>query len=322
MSSRVPHSITSLVCIGFEGSEPTPFLKEALALGVSTVILFARNVGNPEATARTCRMIREAAGRPIVISVDQEGGTSRRLVDGFTPIPSMRTLASEGEQGVAAAARTTAQELREVGITLDFAPVVDVDSNPANPVIGDRSFSSTPDEVARMGAAWIQAMQSESVAACAKHFPGHGDTNQDSHFELPVLAHGLQRLRTTELPPFEAAIQADVASIMSAHVIFEALDSEVPATLSRTVLQELLREELGFQGLVISDDLEMEAITSLMPIEEASLQALEAGVDLLLCCHREDRQRAILEALIQSPPSVRSTDAIERVADFQARFAR
>ena len=165
-------------------------------------------------------------------------------------------------------------------------------------------------------------MQSESVAACAKHFPGHGDTNQDSHFELPVLAHGLQRLRATELPPFESAIEAGVSSIMSAHVIFQDVDPEVPATLSKRVLQELLRQELGFEGLLISDDLEMEAITSLMPIEEASLQAIEAGVDLLLCCHREDRQRAILEALIQSPSSARSLDAIDRVAEFQARFAR
>ena len=322
MSSRTHHPIASLVCVGFDGPEPTPFLREMLAMGVSTVILFARNVGDPAATARTCRMIREVAGRPIVISIDQEGGSSRRLVDGFTPIPSMRTLAAGGEHAVAEAARTTARELRDVGIDLDFAPVVDVDSNPENPVIGTRSFSPDPQLVARLGAAWIRAMQAESVAACAKHFPGHGDTNQDSHFELPSLSHDLQRLRETELPPFTAAIEAGVASIMSAHVVFEQVDPDQPATLSRTVLQEVLREELGFEGLLVSDDLEMEAITSLMPIEEAALRAVEAGVDLLLCCHREDRQRAILEALIGSQPSPRAARAIDRVAEFQARHAR
>jgi len=165
-------------------------------------------------------------------------------------------------------------------------------------------------------------MQAESVAACAKHFPGHGDTDRDSHFELPRLSHGLERLRAVELPPFEAAIAANVASIMSAHVIFRDVDPEVPATLSRRVLQELLRQQLGFEGLLISDDLEMEAITSLMPIEEAALRAVEAGVDLLLCCHREDRQRAILQALDQAAPSPRLSDAIDRVSEFQARFAR
>ena len=291
-------------------------------MGVSTVILFGRNVGDPEATARTCRLIRECAGRPIVLSIDQEGGDSRRLVEGFTPVPSMRELAHRGTDGVAEAARTTARELRDVGITLDFAPVVDVDSNPENPVIGERSFSSRSEEVARLGVAWIEAMQAESVAACAKHFPGHGDTDLDSHFELPRLSHGLERLRAVELPPFEAAIAANVASIMSAHVIFRDVDPDVPATLSRQVLQELLREQLGFEGLLISDDLEMEAITSLMPIEEAALRAVEAGVDLLLCCHREDRQRAILQALDQVAPSPRFRDAIDRVSEFQARFAR
>ena len=291
-------------------------------MGVSTVILFARNVGDPQATARTCRMIRAVAGRPIVIAIDQEGGSSRRLVEGFTPIPSMRTLARGGEPVVAEAARTTARELREVGINLDFAPVIDVDSNPANPVIGDRSFSSLPEEVSRMGVAWIKSMQAESVAACAKHFPGHGDTHQDSHLELPLLSHGLQRLHSTELPPFAAAIEAGVSSIMSAHVLFEELDPDLPATLSRKVLQELLREQLGFRGLLVSDDLEMKAITTLMPIEEAALLAVHAGIDLLLCCHREDRQRAILEALIQSPPSPRFTEAMDRVAEFQTRFAR
>ena len=169
-------------------------------MGVSTVILFARNVGDPASTARTCRMIREVAGRPIVISIDQEGGSSRRLTDGFTHVPSMRTLAAGGEHAVAEAARTTARELREVGIDLDFAPVVDVDSNPENPVIGTRSFSPDPQLVARLGAAWIRAMQAESVAACAKHFPGHGAVVADSHVALPEDHRGYADILEDMLP--------------------------------------------------------------------------------------------------------------------------
>ena len=149
MNRATPHPAASLLCVGFEGREPTPFLVEALDAGVSMVILFGRNVGDPETTSLTCRRIREAAGRPIVIAVDQEGGVSRRLVEGFTHVPSMRELARGGVESVARAARTTARELRAVGIDFDLAPVVDVDSNPRNPVIGERGFSADPSQVAR-----------------------------------------------------------------------------------------------------------------------------------------------------------------------------
>lgn len=313
----IPPEIASLVCIGFDGTEPTPFLEEALHAGVSTVILFSRNVGTPEATSTVCNRIREVAGRPILIAVDQEGGDSRRLVQGFTPVPPMRELAAEGEQAVRNAAITTAHELRAVGFGLDLAPVVDVDTNPGNPVIGDRSFSSDAEVVARLGAIWIDAMQKHGVAACAKHFPGHGDTSEDSHHELPVLPHGLDRLHAVELPPFRAAIEAGVAAIMSAHVLFEAVDPGVPATLSPNVLQGILREEFGFEGAIISDDLEMEAIAGRMDVGDAAVRAVEAGVDLVLCCHREDRQRRVLEALGDSLDPRRAEVAASRVAALQ-----
>ena len=314
--------IASLVCIGFDGTEPTPFLEEALHAGVSTVILFSRNVGTPEATSTTCNLIRETAGRPILIAIDQEGGDSRRLIDGFTPVPPMRLLAEGGDEAVHEAAEVTARELRSVGIGFDFAPVVDVDTNPANPVIGDRSFSSDPEVVARLGAVWVESMQKLGVAACAKHFPGHGDTSEDSHHELPRLAHGLERLDRVELPPFRAAIEAGVAAIMSAHVLFEAVDPEVPATLSRKVLQGILREQLAFKGAIVSDDLEMKAIADRMDIGQAAVDAIEAGVDLVLCCHREDHQRRVLEALGRSLDHRRAAAAAEQVAGLQAMYAR
>jgi beta-N-acetylhexosaminidase len=315
-----PH-IASLVGIGFEGTEPTPFLEEALRAGVSTVILFGRNVGDPSATGRTCERIREKAGGPVLIAIDQEGGESRRLVEGFTPVPAMRALAEGGTDAVRQAAATTASELRSVGIGLDFAPVVDVDTNPLNPVIGERSFSADPGIVSELGAAWIGAMQAGSVASCAKHFPGHGDTSEDSHHDLPRLPHSLERLREIELPPFQAAIDAGVAAIMSAHVVFEAVDSEVPATLSAPVIQGVLRGELDFNGLIISDDLEMEAIAGRMDVGDAAVCAIHAGVDLVLCCHREDRQRKVLDALARELDPIRAEEAAERVATLHANYA-
>ena len=322
MAFDIPNDLASLVCLGFDGEEPTPFIEQAFAAGVSTVILFARNVGDPTRTRETCRRLREVAGRPIVISIDQEGGASRRLIDGFTPVPSMRELAGLGSEAVAEAARITARELESVGIDFNFAPVVDVDSNPDNPVIGTRSFSSDPDLVAELGAIWIRSMQDASVAACAKHFPGHGDTSEDSHHELPRLPHDLERLRRVELRPFVSAVDAGVASIMSAHVLFEAIDPDRPATLSPTVLQDVLRGELGFDGLIVSDDLEMEAIAGRMPIEAAAVEAINAGIDLLLCCHREDRQAAVLNALSEGVDPLMAERAVDRMATFQATWAR
>lgn len=322
MSFDLPTHIASLICIGFEGSEPTPFLEEALRAGVSTVILFGRNVGDPDQTNSTCEKIRNAAGREIVIAIDQEGGESRRLREGFTPVPAMRSLAEGGESAVREAAAVTARELRAVGIDMDFAPVVDVDTNPENPVIGERSFSSEPELVAKLGATWIQAMQAESMAACAKHFPGHGDTVEDSHHALPRLPHSIERLRRVELPPFRAAVEAGVAAVMSAHVVFEAVDSTVPATLSEVVLEGILRKELGFEGVIVSDDLEMDAIAGSMEIGEAAVRAIHAGIDLVLCCHREDRQRMVMEALARELDRSRGEEAADRVARLLSSYAR
>ena len=195
-----------------------------------------------------------------------------------------------------------------VEISESLAPVMDVDSNPANPVIGPRSFGSEPGVVSVCGAAMIDAMQSRGLAACAKHFPGHGDTDLDSHHDLPVLRHGMDRIRQIELPPFEAAIKVGVAAIMTTHVVFDAIDPGVPATMSRAAIEGLLRGELGFEGVVISDDLEMAAIAESTEVGEAAIRTVEAGVDLLLCCHRPDRQRRVIDALADAVVAGRLTE--------------
>jgi beta-N-acetylhexosaminidase len=216
-----------------------------------------------------------------------------------------------GEVGNARLARDmgylVGQELRAVGVNYDFAPVLDVDTNPDNPVIGDRAFSRDPKKVAQLALAFAEGLRLADVIPCGKHFPGHGDTNQDSHKTLPRIDRDLDSLRKTELVPFAAAAEAGLASIMTAHVLYPALDAELPATLSPYILQKLLREELGYDGVVVSDDFEMAAIAERFAQGEAARLALAASVDLMLVCHREDRQEAVFEALSKAPRSLLET---------------
>jgi beta-N-acetylhexosaminidase len=313
--------VASLLCVGFHGTAPSPEVLELIRRGVGGVILFSRNVESAEQVAELTAALKRAAGRPLLVSIDQEGGRVARLraPQGFTELPPMRAL---GETGDAALAEATGallgRELRAVGIDQDYAPVVDVDTNPLNPVIGDRSLSRRPGEVARLGAALVRGLQGAGVAACAKHFPGHGDTAQDSHHALPRLAHALDRLRAVELPPFTALARAGVAAVMTAHVVFEPLDAAPPAPRSPQVMR-LLRDECGFQGCCVSDDLEMKAIAAHYPLEVAAPGAVAAGVDQLLVCHTAavqhraiDLVRGAVEA--GTIPRARLAEAVARVA--------
>jgi beta-N-acetylhexosaminidase len=311
-----------LLFVGFPGTSAPELLVECVREGrVGGVVLFRRNVESPEQVRELIGSLLSAAppDAPLLVAIDQEGGRVQRLREPWTEWPAMRRVAAHGEPGkTAALAAALARELRELGIGLDFAPVVDVDTNPANPVIGDRAFAGTPEEVARHAAAFVSALQAGGVAACAKHFPGHGDTAQDSHHELPRLDHDLERLRRVELPPFVAAVRAGVASVMTAHVLLPALDAERPATLSPVVLR-LLREELGFDGVVFSDDLEMRAVADRFPIGERVLGALRAGVDALLVCSDVALWREALAVLEAAPPALLAAP-LRRVAALKARF--
>ncbi len=324
MMSESGRMAARVVLIGFDGLEPPSEAREVLRRGVSQVILFNRNLG-PGGTdvAATCRAIHAAAGEPVAIAVDQEGGRVARLsaAHGLTPVPPMRQIGALGPTaGPLESARVGAQlarELRALGVGIDFAPVVDVDSNPANPVIGDRSFSDDPTQAARCAASFITALQAGGVAACAKHFPGHGDTDTDSHLTLPRLRHGLARLEQIELPPFAAAIAAGVASIMTAHVVFEAIDPRAPATMSHAVVTGLLRQKLGFNGLIYSDCLEMQAISDGWETGAASVASIAAGCDTVLVCHRHDRQHAAIDALDRE--AARSSTFAHRLREAAAR---
>jgi beta-N-acetylhexosaminidase len=304
-------AVARMFAVGFDGKTLTPSLEKLLDRGVGAVALFSRNVESPQQVARLCYDIHNRAGRPILIGIDQEGGRVARLRDGFTPIPSMRALGAMADEKLAEKiGRLLAAELRAVNIAMDFAPVMDVDSNPANPVIGDRSFGPDPALVAKMGVALLRGLQAEGVAACAKHFPGHGDTSTDSHFELPSLSHPASRLQQVELPPFAAAIEAGVAAVMTAHVVFDAIDPENPATLSRAVLTDLLRQQLKFEGLIFSDALEMRAISDRFAIEETVIRGANAGLDVLAICENPDLQNRAIDALSSGLRSGKVTEEI------------
>jgi beta-N-acetylhexosaminidase len=213
-----------------------------------------------------------------------------------------------------------------VGLTLDYAPVLDIHTNPNNPVIGDRALAEDADMVARLGAAIIRALQENSVAACGKHFPGHGDTSVDSHLELPVVEHPPDRIRRVECVPFREAIKAGVAFIMTAHVLVPSLDEVNPATLSRRIVHDLLRDELGFEGVILSDDLEMKAVASTYAVPDAAVRAITAGCDgVLICAGNIETQAAALETLVHAVederiPYKRIEDALTRQRRAKERF--
>jgi beta-N-acetylhexosaminidase len=328
MSNALYRDCARLFMVGFPGPRIDDDFAALMDDGLFGAILFKRNVGTAQETAALCRDIKSRAGRPFILSVDQEGGRVARLRGApFTTLPSMRELGQRQDLAlVERVGRLLAHELRAVGFDWDFAPVLDVDTNPTNPVIGDRSFSRDPDEVARLGVALARGLEAGGVASCGKHFPGHGDTTTDSHLTLPRLPHDLERLRRVELVPFRAFAQAGLASLMTAHVLFDALDPKVPATMSPRALNGLLREELGFDGVLVSDDLEMKAIADHYSVEEAAVEGTRAGVDLFLVCHQADVQRRAIEALVRAVesgrvPRSRIDEAHRRLARLESRFA-
>ena len=276
--------------------------------GVAGVVLFSRNFESPKQLQALTATIREEADRPLLIATDHEGGRVQRFTTGFTSIPTMREIGQRDDEMYAAEiAATIADELLNVGVNVNLAPVLDVDTNPLNPVIADRSLGSDPATVARLASAMIRAMQTRGIAACGKHFPGHGDTTLDSHTDLPTLSHDMKRLEHIELPPFRAAIDAGVQMIMTAHILLPALDPDHPATMSPTIITGLLRERLGFEGVIVSDDLDMAAVADRYTTGDAALRSLRAGVDLLLICQHPERAPAAI-------------DSIEREADNDPAF--
>ncbi len=329
--------VGQVMMVGFDGVVLEPGLRAMLAeFHLGGIVEFLRNVESPRQLAQLNADLQKAArasGHPgLFISIDQEGGRVARLkaAQGFTEFPAADQVGASPEPAEAArrVAHGMAAEMKAAGVNMDLAPVLDVNNNPANPIIGTRSYSADPACVAACGVAFLETLQAEGIAAVGKHFPGHGDTKVDSHVALAVVPHDLARLQSVEFVPFRAAIQAGVTGIMSAHSAFPSIDPtpNLAATLSSKVMTDLLRDELGFGGIRMTDSLEMGALaTSGYPVPLAAAAALKAGADVLLFNRDHALHRAAHAMVVDwlkrgEIPLARLDEAVRRVLAAKARF--
>jgi beta-N-acetylhexosaminidase len=321
--------IAQVVMMGIEGLTPTEEERVLIEQGVGGVILFERNCQSPAQVADLIEDLQEVArtkglGIPLIIAIDQEHGPVTRIKEGVTLFPSAWEMGSIGDSDlVGRAAQIMGRELVALGITMNLAPVADILLHPDNRVIGKRSFGTDPQLVSEMVAAAIEGLQGEGVAACAKHFPGHGATKTDSHEALPTLKRSRDEMEEAELIPFQRAMQANVASIMTGHLLCTALDPKMPATLSASIIGDLLRKEIGFEGALISDDLLMGALDQWGSMEERGVMALNAGVDCLLV--GKGSVQGLLDALKRGLtngdiPQERGKEALSRIAKLKERY--
>jgi beta-N-acetylhexosaminidase len=289
-------------------------------------ILFGHNCCEPRQILSLCRTLWQCASEePPFIAIDQEGGRVQRLPPPFTQFPAAAPIGARNDPNLAyRLGHAAAVELAVTGINLNFAPVLDVNSNRQNPIIGDRSFGADPNRVIAISSAWTRGLKEGGIIPCGKHFPGHGDTDKDSHFDLPVVEKPVDALTAADLPPFVHACRNGIESLMTAHVRFTSLDPDPPATLSEPVVSGLLRHQLGYDGVVFSDDMEMKAISDNYRLEDAALRAVRAGVDSLLYCHDLYRAVAAFEFICseaERDPSVRALveRSYRRIAELKHR---
>lgn len=304
MSMTIKQMLGQKLIFGFHGTELSPeFIDLLRTWKVGNVILFLRNIESADQMRTLCRQIqqivREETGLPAFIVIDQEGGMVSRLPEDAANVPCAMALAATGkEENVAKASEITIRQLRGLGANFNMAPVLDVNSNPKNPVIGIRSFGDDPHQVACLGCASAKAYEKSGVLCCAKHFPGHGDTAVDSHLGLPRVEKTEQELEQLELIPFRRAVEAGIPAVMISHVLFPAIEPEqVPCTMSRRIVTDLLRRKLGFEGLILTDCMEMGAIKDHYGTPHGVVEAIRAGVDLAEISSTLELERQAAEAL-------------------------
>jgi beta-N-acetylhexosaminidase len=299
--------VGQLMVIGFKGTTASKEIKELIRdHHVGGIILFGRNIGMPKEiltlTNELQRTAKEAGhAQPLLICIDQENGVVRRLGEGTTIFPGAMLLgATDQPENAYKVGYATGKELKALGINWNLAPVVDVNNNAENPVIGVRSFGESAEKVAAFGKMTVKGMQDAGVMTTLKHFPGHGDTNVDSHLDLPIISHDMDRLMEIELKPFMENIDAGADTVMSAHVCFPAIEDTpgLPATLSKKVITGLLREKLHFDGVVTTDCMEMNAIANTIGTAKGGAEAIKAGVDIVMVSHRHNLQKETIEAII------------------------
>ena len=318
--------------LGFSGTSVSDELRRLVReYKVGNVILFWDNLESAVQARALCdsiqALVRDETGYPAFIAIDQEGGAVTRLPNDMVNVPGAMALAASGNaDNVSIAARITAAELRRIGVNFNMAPVLDINCNRDNPVIGNRSFAPNAADAASFAAAAIRAFAEEGLMCCGKHFPGHGDTAVDSHLDLPLVDRSLDELEARELVPFRAAIAAGIPAIMTTHILFPQIESEkLPATMSLKILKGLLRERLGFNGLIVSDAMEMKAIKDYYGVPRGCALALAAGVDIVYVCHESpDMEASLREAVSASEDGLidaKELDAsVERVLRYKERY--
>ncbi len=298
--------IGQLLLVGFSGTQLSKEADYALAsLHVGGMILFSRNVIDPQQVHRLTTSLQRHPARkiPLFIAIDQEGGNVVRILKDATVLPGNMALGATRSPRLSyLAGRVTAYELHSMGINMNLAPVLDVNVNPINPVIDIRSFGEDPELVGELGVAYIAGIQEANVCATAKHFPGHGDTSRDSHFGLPTLQHTEDELFDVELRPFRYAIEQGLDSIMTAHITFPLIDraQPMPATLSERILTGMLRNKLHYNGVIITDDMEMRAIDGYFGIENAAVRAIRSGADMIMIIWRQQNKRRVFDRLVRA----------------------
>lgn len=298
----IDEKIGQLFIFGFDGTQVDENVIKAIEeYHVGGFIFFKDNIVDAEQTVRLLNTLKDinASNRlPLFLTVDEEGGIVTRLSDIYLALPSARTIGDiDNGQLSLEYGRLLGERVSELGFNMNFAPVLDVNSNPNNPVIGKRAFGTEVDTVVKHGLKVMEGINSTNVIAVAKHFPGHGDTSTDSHIGLPVIDKSMEEMENLELVPFKRAIEKGLDTIMVAHILFPQLDGKNPATLSHKLITGLLREKLAFDGVVISDDMTMGAITENYTIEEAAYKFLKAGGDILLICHGYENQQKALNKI-------------------------
>ncbi|NLM51427.1 MAG: beta-N-acetylhexosaminidase [Firmicutes bacterium] len=321
--------VGQLVIVGMDGTELNEKIKNLIQnYHAGGVILYKKNITGSTQLLQLLNQLKSSNNSkiPLFLSLDEEGGPVSRLPDEITKLPSNKIIGEINNENLSYnLGQALALQLKAYGFNLNFAPVLDINSNPQNPVIGDRSFGAGADLVSRLGVATIKGLQDGGVIPVGKHFPGHGDTLVDSHVGLPVVTYDLDRLRNFELLPFQAAIGSGVDAMMVAHILLPKLDDKFPASLSHNIITGLLKEELGFQGLVVTDDLTMGAIVKHYSLAQAAVQAVKAGNDLLLVCHDYESQLAVLQALQTAVasgdiPEARIEESVYKILQLKQKY--
>ncbi|MEK4111182.1 beta-N-acetylhexosaminidase [Paenibacillus sp. DS2363] len=313
-SLTLEEKIGQMILAGVQGTTLDDQAKQMITdQKVGGIIFYANNVSTLEGTAKFVQSIKEANQSnpvPIFMSVDQEGGKVSRMPETVESIPSSRKV---GETKDSALAETMgellARQVQLADFNVDFAPVLDVNSNPKNPVIGDRSFGSSAELVSHMGIAEMKGLRNEGIIPVVKHFPGHGDTSVDSHLDLPVVNKTEKQLAELEWIPFQAAVKEQVEAVMVAHILFPKLDPDHPASLSDVIIGEHLRGKFNYDGVVITDDLSMGAIAKNYKLDQAALATVKAGSDILLVAHSYESAKTIFDTLISAVKSGKITES-------------